>query len=463
MEQKFNENYEKKLKLKKENHVLLALSGGVDSMTLLHFLLKLPAHSRPAVSLAHVNHRLRPESEEEMEFIKDVADQFFLPLHVIEWKEHPASGIEKAARDFRYQFFAEKMNALKADTLMTGHHQSDQLETLLMRFVRGGSWERLGGIKWSQSFAGGRLVRPLLSFTKEDLYEYARKEKIPFVEDASNKESDFTRNRFRHEIIPLLKEENPRLEHQVQILAEEIQSLSLVTESLFSEKLAGLTSSDGKELNRALLLQEDENYGYFMLKLWLFQQLTDQEIEVSNHSIWKILHWIQDGQPNSQFNLPNNYSIFRSYEVLTVEKETQPVEDDRVFELTVNEWRQVSDHEYLGFFKKEKFSAAEASHFITVNAEDIDLPLRVSHRKPGDRMTLKGSLKQSKKIKDIFIDQKIPLENRSHAWIIRDFSNRIIWLVTYKESAYSVEPSREKEQYIIAFYTKRGELSNDYT
>lgn len=463
MEQQFNENYEKKLKLKKENHVLLALSGGVDSMVLLHLLLKLPAHSRPTISLAHVNHRLRSESDAEMEFIKDVADQFFLPLNVIEWKNPPDSGIEKAARGFRYQFFAERMNAVKADTLMTGHHQNDQLETLLMRFVRGGSWERLGGIKWSQSFAGGCLARPLLSFTKADLYEYAQQEKISFIEDASNKESEFTRNRFRNEIIPLLKEENPQLEHQVQVLAEEIQSLSLVTESIFSEKLAGLTSADGKELNRELLMQEDENYGYFLLKLWLFQELADQEVEVSNHSIWKILSWIGEGRPNSQFNLPGDYSIFRRYKALTVEKETQIAESDRVFELVINEWLQVSDHEYLGFFEKEKFPAAEASRFITVNAEDIDLPLRVNHRKPGDRMTLKGSLKQSKKIKDIFIDQKIPLEKRNHAWIIRDFSNRIIWLVTYKESAYSVEPSRDKEQYIIAFHTKRGELFNDYT
>ena len=108
-------------------------------------------------------------------------------------------------------------------------------------------------------------------------------------------------------------------------------------------------------------------------------------------------------------------------------------------------------------FEKEKFKADEASRFITVNAEDIDLPLRASHRKEGDRMTLRGKLKQSKKIKDIFINQKIPLEKRNHAWIIRDISNKIIWLVTYKESAYSVEPNKEKEQYIIAFHIKRRE------
>ena len=457
MDRQFKENYEEKLKLNKENHVLLALSGGVDSMTLLHLLLNLPSHSRPTISLAHVNHRLRPESDSEAEFIKDVADQFFLPLSVIEWKEHPNSGIEKAARDFRYQFFYETMTALKADTLMTGHHQSDQLETLLMRFVRGGSWERLGGIQWSQSFSVGCLVRPLLSFTKEDLYKYAQKEKILFVEDASNEESEFTRNRFRNEIIPLLKKENPQIEHQVQVLAEEIQSLSAVTQAVFSEKLAELTSSDGKELNRTLFMQEDEDYGYFLLKLWLFQQLTDQEIEVSNHSIWKILRWIQKGQPNSQFNLPNTYSIFRRYEELTVEKESKLVDNNSVFELVMNEWCQISDNEYLGFFEKEKFKADEASRFITVNAKDIDLPLRASHRKEGDRMTLRGKLKQSKKIKDIFIDQKIPLEKRNHAWIIRDISNKIIWLVTYKESAYSVEPNKEKEQYIIAFHIKRRE------
>lgn len=457
MDRQFKENYEEKLKLNRENHVLLALSGGVDSMTLLHLLLNLPSHSRPTISLAHVNHRLRPESGAEAEFIKDIADQFFLPLSVIEWKDHPHAGIEKAARDFRYQFFSDTMTALKADTLMTGHHQSDQLETLLMRFVRGGAWERLGGIQWAQSFSVGYLVRPLLSFTKAELYDYAQKEKVSFIEDASNEESEFTRNRFRNKIIPLLKEENPQIEHQVQALAEEIQSLSAVTRIVFNEKLNDLTLNDSKKLNRNLLMQEDEDYGYFLLKLWIFQGLTDQEMEISNRSIWDILHWIQKGQPNSQFNLSNGYSVFRRYEELTVEKELKSADSNPVFELVINEWCQLSNNEYLGFFEKEKFEVDETSCFIIVNKEDIDLPLRVSHRKKGDRMTLRGKLKQSKKIKDIFIDQKIPLERRNQAWIIRDISNRIIWLVTYKESAYSVAPSKEKEQYIIAFYTKRGE------
>ncbi|MDO5457157.1 MAG: tRNA lysidine(34) synthetase TilS [Atopococcus tabaci] len=463
MNQRFKENYEKKLNLTKDSHILLALSGGVDSMVLLHLLLNLPSHIRPSISLAYVNHRLRPESDAEAEFIKKIADQLCLPLSIKEWKNPPDSGIEKAARDFRYQFFAERMEILKAETLMTGHHRSDQLETLLMRFVRGGSWERLGGIRWSQIFSPGCLVRPLLSFTKAELYDYAQKENIRFVEDASNEESEFTRNRFRNQIIPLLKEENPQVEYQVQALAEEIQSLSAVTEVIFSEKLTEVTSHDGKELDRKLFMQESEDYRYFILKLWLFQELADQEIEISNRSLWDILRWIQEGQPNSRFNLPNAYNVFRSYEKLTIEKEVKLSDTNPVNELVMNEWCRLSASESLGFFEKEKFDSAEASCFITVNREDIDLPLFARHRKDGDRMTLKGSLNQSKKIKDIFIDQKVPLEKRNHAWIIQDISNRIIWLVTYKESVYSVEPSREDEQYVIAFHTKRGELTNDYT
>src|SRR5699024_3718936 len=140
-----------------------------------------------------------------------------IPVYTAKWpkESHPISGTEEAARKFRYTFFSEIMGSEHADFVVTAHHQGDQVETILMRLVRGSQLDSLTGIQPSRHFYSGKLIRPLLPLSKEDLYHYAERNTLPYMEDAYNISAEFTRNRYRQVILPLLREENPQLDHHL--------------------------------------------------------------------------------------------------------------------------------------------------------------------------------------------------------------------------------------------------------
>ncbi|MDN6162385.1 MAG: tRNA lysidine(34) synthetase TilS, partial [Atopostipes sp.] len=189
--------------LDSKNKVLLAVSGGVDSVVLLDLMNKIPSSKKPQIAIAHVNHHLRNESNSEEKFVKELAQKYSFPFYSHQWlkKDHPNSGIEKAARNERYNFFKTIMDEYKISYLMTGHHLDDQIETILMRLIRGASLEQLLGIKFKQSFSikekEGYLIRPLLNYSKKEIYEYAKSHQLNYIEDQSNKNKEYTRNRFR--------------------------------------------------------------------------------------------------------------------------------------------------------------------------------------------------------------------------------------------------------------------------
>lgn len=145
-------------------------------MVLLTLLQRLPVAHRPKLIVAHVDHQLRQQSQVERQFITTYCQQHRLPLEVAVWPlaAHPATGIEAAAREFRYAFFERVMKQTHATTLVTAHHANDQAETVLMKLIRGGDLTQLVGIRTEQPFGSGRLVRPLLRIDKATLLAYAQ-------------------------------------------------------------------------------------------------------------------------------------------------------------------------------------------------------------------------------------------------------------------------------------------------
>ena len=160
-----------------KTHILVGVSGGVDSVVLLHLLQAINDDTRPKISVAHINHQLRDESDSDEKFVRKLAESYRIPFYSYTWKkeEHPESGIEESARKVRYTFLKKLMKAHKIPVLMTAHHQDDQVETVLMKLARGSSLEQLTGIKLIQPLNEGQLMRPMLTFTKGQIYEYAKK------------------------------------------------------------------------------------------------------------------------------------------------------------------------------------------------------------------------------------------------------------------------------------------------
>ena len=203
--------------------ILVAVSGGVDSMVLLHLLHRYAVEFRKKLYAIHVHHGLRTASDFEMKQVQRVCDDWGIPLHIRHLRmltdpNAKGSGIEARARELRYTAFQEVAEILQVRQVALGHHANDQAETMVWRMIRGTSLRGLGGIRAVTRRDGLVWLRPLLPFEKDTLYAYARLHHVPYAEDETNQDRTWTRNYIRHEVIPKLTEAQPRaVQHMVQL------------------------------------------------------------------------------------------------------------------------------------------------------------------------------------------------------------------------------------------------------
>jgi tRNA(Ile)-lysidine synthase len=192
-----------------EKTYILGVSGGSDSVALLHLFVE---HGYSHLIVAHVDHQLRKESKEEAVFVRNLAETYGLPVEVLEvdvkaQSEKQKRGIEEMGREVRYSFFQKLREQYAADFIVTAHHADDQLETILLNIIRGCGMRGLVGMMEQSHY----LWRPLLSFSKKQVLRYCREHELEFREDHSNQDLQFKRNFLRKNVIPSLKEMNPKL------------------------------------------------------------------------------------------------------------------------------------------------------------------------------------------------------------------------------------------------------------
>lgn len=454
--------------------VLLAVSGGVDSIVLLHFMKSIPHPERPQISIAHVNHQLRKESDIEENFVKNIARNDQIQFYSYRWeeKDHPSVGIEEAARIERYSFFKKIMTNHQINYLMTGHHLDDQVETVLMRLTRGASLNQLLGIRLEQRIIlddkDGYLIRPLLIFSKEEIYQFADENRLEYVEDETNQELDFTRNRFRNEIIPLLKNENEKFNGHVEQFASDLSDLLEISQEPINRAYDASVHSD-KDIIK-LNLKKFKHYSRaiqrsVITKILEKVYLGEAESYKTNY-IDLICSWLIEGEVNTFLNLIGSYRVEKSYfEAVFMkknsleEKKTQAETSEFKIE-DLNQWIKISETESIGLFLREvtedtKESLDESLEFdeLLISEANLHLPLRIRHREAGDRMSYKG-LAGRKKIKNIFIDDKTPPKEREEAWIIEDNKGLIIWLISHRKMDLFTEQETDRLLYGLKYIKK---------
>ena len=221
------------------DRVLAACSGGADSTALVLLLMKLRTKIPFTLGILHINHRLRPESDGEEEHLRRFAEQVDLPLKVVHWNPTAGGNLEERAREFRYEAFRQERERGGWDSVATAHTRDDQTETFLMRLLRGSGSEGLASIPRKRE---GWIIRPLLDIPKADLLLYLQRLGLPFLEDPSNCDERFLRNRVRHRLIPFLKEHfteevEPILAREADILREESLYLEGQAEAWLKNRL----------------------------------------------------------------------------------------------------------------------------------------------------------------------------------------------------------------------------------
>lgn len=357
--------------------VLVALSGGLDSMTLFNWLYEARDLLQIDLSVAHVNHGQRRESDDEASALMTKMAELGIPFYKARFKG-PFS--EAKARQFRYDFFEQVMVEQGITALVTAHHQDDVRENFMIRLIRGSRLRHLSGMKAVQSFGhshqGFELIRPLLTFDKTEL------DANVFYEDASNAGDDYLRNRVRNQYLQLLSQENINFAEHLSSLTSEIEkAMSIVTYS--ARAYANQDRIDLIEFSR-----EIEALQYFILQDYIakFPLLT-----VSKPQFNELLHLIQ--------------------------------REGQYFHAISNDYNFVKDHHH--FYIEERSRAREFETSLTPYATGyfnaIDLPshgqIVLRKRQAGDRIQVNGL---SKKLRRYFIDSKVPLQKRGNPLVVVD-------------------------------------------
>ncbi len=468
MIKKFQENLLNHNLLDSTKRVLLAVSGGVDSIVLLDLMTKIPLNQRPQISIAHLNHQLRDESVIEEKFVKELAEKHGYETYSLRWKkeEQPDTGIESAAREERYNFFKEVMQDQAIPYLMTGHHLDDQVETILMRLTRGASLEQLLGIQAEQKIIIGEeegyLIRPLLEFPKEEIYRYAENHQLFYLEDESNRELDYTRNRFRNEIIPLLKQENAQFNQHVKQFRLDLTDLIEISKSSINTayKKLVIETDDQIQMSIDLLLEYSHPMRKALITAVLEKLYDGMKEKYKTNYIELINRWLIEGDVNSSLDLTAGYFVKKTYTHLVFKKRKNEAKlmPQQTFKIEkVNQWVRLSDTEKIGLFlnnQKVEQKINESINELFIQEDSLHLPLTIRHRKPGDRMTYQG-LRGSKKIKDIFIDDKTPRKDRDKVWLVEDNQEQIIWLLSHRKMGLFTRSETDKLFYSLKYIKKQ--------
>lgn len=217
--------------------LVLAISGGPDSMALLDMMVQLKEEKNFQLVIAHFDHQLRLDSSQEAILIKDYCQKHNLIFENGYWRkeDQPQVGIEAAARHYRYAFLTKIVNKYQADYLVTAHHNDDLLENILLKFIRSGNPTEMNSLQEIGQMHGTGLLRPLLHYSKQELLDYDLKRQIRFINDETNAQDETMRNRLRHYVVPLLKKENQALKENVLRFSEQMDILTTLANQKIQE------------------------------------------------------------------------------------------------------------------------------------------------------------------------------------------------------------------------------------
>ncbi|MFS0646173.1 tRNA lysidine(34) synthetase TilS [Siminovitchia sp. 179-K 8D1 HS] len=435
--------------------VCAAVSGGPDSMALLDFLAKRMNKFDIELAAAHVDHMLRgKQSKMDLEYVRSYCEQNNIPffsasIDIKQKMKQDKKGVQETAREYRYLFFADVMKQMNATKLAVGQHADDQMETILMRLTRGSSGKARAGIQTARSFSIGTLIRPLLGVTKEQIEEYCAFYQLKPRRDPSNEHRDYTRNRFRLEILPVLKKENEQVHEHFQRFSEDILQDEAFLEEMAKRETEKLIEKEKDEIRVSIpaflkMPLPLQRRGIHLILSYLYKKNIGL---ITTRHLSSIDQLIKGVHPSGKLNLPLGLHVIRSYETCRFRfgDEERPLE--YYGHLHVGDKVAIPNQFTIHLDKAGNQPIQEKDDFIILDPASIQLPLTVRTRVPGDRMRLKG-MNGSKKIKDIFIDEKIPLAKRDSWPIVTDAAGRILWVPGVKKSCYDLSPQKNESYYI---------------
>lgn len=433
--------------ISKGDNIVAGISGGLDSMALLMILHDLKDEIDFNIIVCHVNHGVREEASEDQEFVRNIARDLNLDFHTINvdmvsYGKEKGITAEEAGRELRYGFFREIIKKLGNGKIAVAHNKNDQVETLLQRLMRGTGIHGLKGME----FKSMDIIRPILNVTREEIETYVDENNISYVIDKTNLLPIYNRNKVRLELIPYIQENfNPNIIETLWRLSQTANLDSSYLDEISLENYEKLV----KEENTYRVVLNGEGFSQInpsiqnrIIRLAILR-LTHNIQGISEFHITNLVDMFLNSDTGKQMDLPNNLIGRLSYNDLIIEKNHSSKREAFEFDLTLGEniIQDLGAGIELNLVDEMKFDQGEYTKYI--DYDKIDGKLSIRNRRNGDRIHPLG-MKGKKKIKDYFIDKKIPREDRDQIPLIVDGDN-IIWIVGYSLSElYKVTDSTKR-------------------
>ncbi len=429
------------------DHVMVALSGGVDSMVLLHLLRGCAQQLRITLSAAHYDHAIRPGSADDAAWVAGICKAWEIPLRT----ERSTGALygAAAARTARYAFLDESARQLGATRIATAHHADDQIETVLFRILRGTGIAGLAGIPVRR----GRIIRPLLRFHKKELEDYARTHGIAYREDESNLTDKYARNRIRRALIPVMQTIRPDAPAAILLLSRHAAR----TERAWRRVIDGLSDEivlnreRGKsELAREKFLKYDAEIRARVLRAELrrFGYVPDRA------GMRDMLRFIVRSRSGTSVDIGAGLRLERSYDVVRIARPTA-APDEAVVRITDCEpgtaRARIGGREWDVLWTTSPNSAPN-NLSASFACDALEFPLEVRGWHAGDRMRFPYG---SKKLKKVFAEARVPAHERATVPVVADAAGRVYWVAGVARSTDALVGAGDRALTITVSHVER--------
>ncbi len=427
--------------LERGDRVIAGVSAGVDSMVLLHILNALRKDFSLSLIVAHLNHGLRPdESEKEADLVQKESLRLGLSLeyrqfNVKEYQESGGFSPQDAARRVRFQFFHDLCDQYGGGKIALGHHADDQVETILLRLMRGSG---LKGLKGMLPIRQGRVIRPLLEVWKDEIESFAQEHSIPYLTDSSNIKPDYLRNRLRLDLIPYIEKDYQPGFRQAILRT----SALLREENDFIEQKAGEAYQKMTHKNRGKIVFKFSSYQSLHPALqWRVLQKALEEMEggsMREESGWPdvnlIYQRLQQPRANLLLELSHGLCLEKRYDTVLIKRGMPKTILPFEVELNIPGRTYIQEIEREVVVEERDWDRSktidESRNVALLDYERLHFPLRMRNFRPGDRFQPLGT-EGTQKLKEFFIDHKIPKFERPGIPLLMS-GEMIAWIVGYR-------------------------------
>jgi tRNA(Ile)-lysidine synthase len=422
--------------IKPDDKILLAVSGGIDSMVMTWIF----RHLHYNIGIAHCNFSLRGlESDKDEELVHHFATEHKIPFHCIKFETKAFAkkngvSVQMAARELRYNWFEEIRKENEYDSIAVAHNMNDNIETLLINLARGTGLAGMAGMKP----VNNRIIRPLLFATRRDITEFRDQHNIEFREDKSNADTKYIRNKIRHQIIPLLKEINPSIETTLNETAERFSGFN----EIVSEYISGVRDSIVQQKNQFITFNVIALKSYLHNKVILFELF--KPYGITNALLSDLIKVIQ-GKTGGQIITGTHRIIKNRKEIVVSDEEInnetsytiENIQDFRIF-IGITSARNVR---ITG-----NFEINSDPHIACIDSQKVSFPVTIRKWKAGDHFYPLG-MNQKKKLSDYFVDKKYSKFDKENIFILES-SGKIVWIIG----------DRIDDRFKITASTKKGLL-----